>query len=98
MRGESCAENHGYETCPDGGFIAMPAMGFGAVGCGLRVAEQGREIAGVGGEAFGEAELSDVESFRFRDGADDRMKRFAFGERMDAVNAAGEFDDFVSGG
>jgi len=26
------------------------------------------------------------------------MKRFAFGERMDAVNAAGEFDDFVSGG
>ncbi len=72
MRGESCAENHGYETCPDGGFIAMPAMGFGAVGCGLRVAEQGREIAGVGGEAFG--------------------------ERMDAVNAAGEFDDFVSGG
>ncbi len=25
MRGELCLENHGYETCPDGGFISMPA-------------------------------------------------------------------------
>lgn len=77
---------------------------------GTRGAEDGQDIgssaetdvpddkfAGVGGQSFGEAELFDVKRFGFGDGADDWMKRLAFSERMDAMDAAGEFDDFISG-
>jgi len=56
------------------------------------------EFAGVGGHAFGEAELFNVEGLGFGDGADDGVEGFAMSKRMDAMNAAGEFDDFVCGG
>jgi hypothetical protein len=53
------------------------------------------EFAGMRGEAFGQAELPDVEGLGFRDRADDGMEGFAMGERMDTVDAVGEGDDFI---
>jgi hypothetical protein len=51
----------------------------------------------VSGEAFGKAKLFDVERLGFGDGADDRMKGLAFGDRVDAVDAVGELYEFVAG-
>jgi hypothetical protein len=36
-----------------------------------------------------------IEGFGFGDGSDDGMKGFPLGDGMDAVNATGEFDDFI---
>jgi hypothetical protein len=53
------------------------------------------ELTDVGGEAFGETQLFYIEGFGFGDGSDDGMKGFPLGDGMDAVNATGEFDDFI---
>ena len=44
-------------------------------------------------EAFVEAELPDVNGLGFGDGSDDRMKRLAFGDGMNAMGPIGESDD-----
>ena len=56
------------------------------------------EFAGMRGHAFGEAQLFYIQGFRFGDGADDGMEGFAMRDGMDAMDAAGELDDFVCGG
>lgn len=45
--------------------------------------------------ALRQAELFDVECFSFRHRPDDRMKSLPLGDRMNAVNAAGQLDEFV---
>lgn len=55
------------------------------------------EFAAVRGHPFRQAQLFDIQSLGFRHGTDDGMERLAFSERMDAVDAAGEFDNFVAG-
>ncbi len=55
------------------------------------------EFARMRGHAFGQAELSDIKRLGFGDRADDGMKGLVFGERMNAVNAGGEPDDFITG-
>ena len=49
-------------------------------------------------EALAELELIDVKGFRLGDGTDDRMKRLVVRQRMDAVIAADELNEFVSHG
>jgi len=56
------------------------------------------EFAGMRGHAFGEAQLFYIQGFRFGDRADDGMEGFAMRDGMDAMDAAGELDDFVCGG
>ena len=68
------------------------------VGGGAEADVPDDEFAGMRGHAFGKVELFDVEGFGFGDGADDGVERFAMGERMDAMDATGELDDFVCGG
>ena len=68
------------------------------VGGGAKADVPDDEFAGMRGHAFGKAELLHVEGFGFGDGADDRVESFAMRDRMDAVNAAGELDDFICGG
>ncbi len=79
------------------GDVAGGAQHGEDVGGGAEANIPDDEFAGVGGEAFGEAELLDVQGFGFGDGADDGMKGFALGDRMDAVDAIDEFDEFISG-
>ena len=49
------------------------------------------------GEPFRQAQLLDIQRLCLRYGANDRMKRLAFRQRMDAMNATGEFDNFITG-
>src|SRR5258708_39143844 len=55
------------------------------------------ELPAVVSDAFDQVKLPDVERLGFRRGADDGMKRLAVGQRMDAVRAIDEFDQFVFG-
>ena len=54
------------------------------------------EFANMIGESFAQLELVDVKRFGFGNGSDDRMKRFAVRERMNAVRATGELDEFIA--
>ena len=56
------------------------------------------EFAGMIFEALAEPELIDVKRFRLGNGADDGMKRLVVRQRMDAVIAADELNEFVSWG
>lgn len=47
-------------------------------------------------QPLAQAKLVDVKCLGFRDWPDHGMKRLAFRERMNAMHAAGELDDFVS--
>ena len=55
------------------------------------------EFPGMFLEALAEPELIDVERFRLSYGTDDRMKGLGVRQRMDAVIAADELNEFVAG-
>lgn len=55
------------------------------------------EVALVGCESGAQAGLADVKRFGLRDGADDRVKSFAVRDRMDAMNAGSDPNEFVTG-
>lgn len=56
------------------------------------------KFAGVRGHALDETQLFYVERLGFGGGTDDGVKGFAFGERVDAVDAVDEFDDAIAAG
>src|SRR5258708_11523966 len=55
------------------------------------------ELPALASDAVDQVKLPDVERLGFRHGADDGMKRLAVGQRMDALRAIDEFDQFVFG-
>src|SRR6267142_184410 len=55
------------------------------------------ELARMSLQSLRELELSHIQCFGLRYGPNDRMKRLLMRQGMDAVNAAGEFDEFVAG-
>ena len=65
------------------------------VGGGAQADIPDHEFAGVMLEALAKLELIDVKRLRLRHRADDRMKSFAVRQRMKAVGAVGEPDQFV---
>ena len=55
------------------------------------------KFAGVRGESLAEAQLFYIKRLGLSDGANDRVKRLAMSERMDAMNTVDEFDDLIIG-
>ena len=55
------------------------------------------EFAAMRGQPFTEAQLFHVKRLSLRHRPDDGMKRLAMGKRMNAVHAAREFHEFITG-
>ena len=55
------------------------------------------ELAAMIFQSLADFELPNVKSLRFGLGTDDRMKRLSMRQRMDAVRAACELDDSITG-
>jgi hypothetical protein len=80
--------------------------------CGRNIASRAKERQHVGSSSeanvpdnefsnamlkpFAKVKLPDVQRFRFGGWSHYRMERFTVSERTDAVNAIGEFNEFVA--
>ena len=67
------------------------------VGRGPQADVPDHKLANVSANPFHQAQLFDIKRLRLGHGSNDGMKCLAIGQRMDAVDAVGEPDDFVSG-